>query len=82
MKTATVREVRQNFGQLLSWIESGEEITVTMRRKVVARIVPPLVKKSPKPDWKAFVARQKKALAGKKPLKGNSVLLEREGSRW
>jgi antitoxin (DNA-binding transcriptional repressor) of toxin-antitoxin stability system len=82
MKTATVREVRQNFGQLLSWIDSGEEVTITMRRKIVARIVPPRPKKSPKPDWKAFVARQKKALAGKK-IPGKSLIEEeREGYRW
>jgi antitoxin (DNA-binding transcriptional repressor) of toxin-antitoxin stability system len=82
MKTATVREVRQNFGQLLNWIESGEEVTITMRRKVVARIVPPLAKKPHKPDWKAFVARQKKALAGKKPLGKSLIEEEREGYRW
>jgi antitoxin (DNA-binding transcriptional repressor) of toxin-antitoxin stability system len=82
MKTATVREVRQNFGKLLAWIEAGEEVSVTMHRKMVARIVPPLSEKPRKPDWAAFVARQKKALVGKKPLKGNSVLLEREGHQW
>jgi len=34
MKTASVRELRQNFGSLLAWLEEGQEIQITMRRRV------------------------------------------------
>jgi antitoxin (DNA-binding transcriptional repressor) of toxin-antitoxin stability system len=81
MKTATVREVRQNFGQLLSWINAGEEIIITLRRKAVARIVPTLPEKSKKPHWPDFKARQK-ALFGNKVLPGNTVAEERESYQW
>ena len=83
MKTATVREVRQNFGRLLSWIDSGEEVTITFRRKPVARlttIAPPRTKKG-KFKMPDFAARQK-AIFGDRVLKGNSVEIERQGYKW
>ncbi len=40
MKTASVRDIRQNFPRVMAWIADGEQVAVTMRRKVVARLVP------------------------------------------
>jgi prevent-host-death family protein len=40
MKTATVRELRNRYTQLLEWIEAGEEIRITRRGVVIARLVP------------------------------------------
>lgn len=40
MKTASVRELRQNFPRVMAWIADGEEVAVTMRNRVVARLVP------------------------------------------
>ena len=40
MKTATVRELRNRYTQLLKWIEAGEEIRITRRGVVIARLVP------------------------------------------
>jgi antitoxin (DNA-binding transcriptional repressor) of toxin-antitoxin stability system len=81
MKTATVREVRQNFGRLLAWVNSGEEITVTMHRKAVARITPLIREKTKKPLWPDFRARQK-AVFGGKTLRASMVTAERESYRW
>jgi prevent-host-death family protein len=33
-------EAKNRLGQLLDWVEQGEEITITRRGKVVARLVP------------------------------------------
>jgi prevent-host-death family protein len=33
-------EAKNKFGQLLDWVESGEEITITRHGKEVARLVP------------------------------------------
>jgi antitoxin (DNA-binding transcriptional repressor) of toxin-antitoxin stability system len=65
MKTASVRELRQNFGRLLTWIEEGQEIQITMRRRVVARLVPEQSKSSVKVRMPDFAARLKK-IHGKK----------------
>ena len=40
MKTATVRELRNRYTQLLAWLEAGEEIRITRRGIVIARLVP------------------------------------------
>jgi len=41
MKTTTVRDMQHRLSALLSEVERGEEITITRRGKVVARLVPP-----------------------------------------
>ena len=41
MKTATIRQVRNDFGSVLHWVACGEEVTVTRRTHPVAMIVPP-----------------------------------------
>jgi antitoxin (DNA-binding transcriptional repressor) of toxin-antitoxin stability system len=38
MKTASVRDLRQNFPRILEWINSGEEVTITRRNQSVARL--------------------------------------------
>jgi antitoxin (DNA-binding transcriptional repressor) of toxin-antitoxin stability system len=40
MRTATVRELRNRYTQLLKWIDAGEEIRITRRGIVIARLVP------------------------------------------
>jgi antitoxin (DNA-binding transcriptional repressor) of toxin-antitoxin stability system len=67
MKTASVRELRQNFGNLLTWIEEGQEIQITMRRRVVARLVPERTRSSVKVRMPNFAARLKK-------IHGNKVI--------
>ena len=50
MKTASVRDLRQDFPRILAWIEAGEEVAITMRRQAVARLVPwPRKKTLPRP---------------------------------
>jgi prevent-host-death family protein len=34
-------EAENKFGQLLDWVEAGDEVLITRRGKVVARLVPP-----------------------------------------
>lgn len=35
-------EAKNKFGQLLDWVEAGDEVVITRRGKVVARLVPPV----------------------------------------
>ena len=41
MKTATIRQVRNDFGTVLGWVNAGEEVTILKRRQPVARLLPP-----------------------------------------
>ena len=65
MKTASVRELRQNFGSLLTWLEEGQEIQITMRRRVIARLVPDRPKSTVKVRMPDFAARLRR-IHGKK----------------
>src|SRR5688572_18602013 len=40
MRTATVRDLRNHYTSLLSWIRGGEEIVITQRGKAIARLIP------------------------------------------
>jgi prevent-host-death family protein len=50
MKTATMRQLRNESRAVLAWVEAGEEVTITKRGKIIARIIPPKQKPS-KVDW-------------------------------
>ncbi len=40
MKTATVRDLRNNFGQLSQWLAEGETVQILKRGQPFARVVP------------------------------------------
>ncbi len=51
MKTATVRELRNNYAGLLKLVKTGEEILITQRGEPVARLVPEKKNPLPEVDW-------------------------------
>lgn len=51
MKTATVRDLRNRYTSLLSWIGAGEEIIITQRGKAIARLIPEHGQVSEMVDW-------------------------------
>ncbi len=40
MKKASVREIQHNLKAVLKYLDHGEEILITRRNKVIARIIP------------------------------------------
>jgi prevent-host-death family protein len=40
MREVGASEAKNRFGQLLDWVEQGEEVTITRHGKEVARLVP------------------------------------------
>jgi prevent-host-death family protein len=59
MKTATVRELRNNFARLAKWIEHGEQITITRNGETFAKLLPATPDKPPKVDWAAHLKKHK-----------------------
>ena len=59
MKSATVRQIRNAFPSVLRMIRNGETVEITSRRKVVATLAPPTVKKRSHPvrPWADLDAR-------------------------
>ena len=48
MKTATVRDLRNQFPRVAAWIENGEEVGITRAGKLFARLVPARPDKTPR----------------------------------
>ena len=60
MKTATLRELRNNFSKLEAWLGEGEQICIEKRGQPIAMLTPVdagTVKKVEMPD---FMARMRK----------------------
>ena len=51
MRTATVRDLRNHYNSLLSWVSAGEEIIITQRGKPVARLIPENPGEPTKVNW-------------------------------
>jgi antitoxin (DNA-binding transcriptional repressor) of toxin-antitoxin stability system len=84
VKTATVRDLRNHYKALLTWIEAGEEILITRKGQSLARLIPE--KKSPqhkKLDWTQSAAFSIDH-SGEKILtaKESSALLRASQGNW
>ena len=56
MKTATVRELRNDFPRIEAWVHEGESINISKRGKVIATLIPALgADPSPQPSPKVDI---------------------------
>ncbi len=80
MRKATVRDLRYRFKEIESMLEAREEILITKRKRVIAKLVPSPRPVSPRlPD---FLARLKEIYKNK-PLKvSGAELLARDRGRY
>jgi antitoxin (DNA-binding transcriptional repressor) of toxin-antitoxin stability system len=80
MRKATVRDLRYRFSLVEDLLGEGEEVQITKRKRVIARLLPVQPAASPRrPD---FLARLKKLYRGK-PLKVTAAeLLSSERGRF
>lgn len=60
MKTATVRDLRNNFAKLAKHLEWGEQISITRNGRVVATLSPPKARKSNEELKVAWAERKKR----------------------
>ena len=66
MKNATVREVQHNLSAFLDRVERGEQVGITRRGRIVARLLPPAPKRR-KAKWPDFAARMRRLFPGGHP---------------
>jgi antitoxin (DNA-binding transcriptional repressor) of toxin-antitoxin stability system len=81
MKTATVRQVRHDFGTVMGWVADGESVQVSKRGEVIALISPPAPKASKPRKRPDFFARMRRIYGDdweKRAPSKNSVIEERE----
>ena len=82
IKTTTVRELRNHYTRLLGWVAAGEEVQVTQRGKVVARLLPPSPNRPRPVDWSESAALKRRP--GKKALSAaasGALLADSQDSR-
>jgi prevent-host-death family protein len=73
MRTAGVREARQNLTDLLDDVKNGREVVITDRGRPVARLAP-IARRGAFPD----LARVRRVYRGADPALSKAVLEERE----
>lgn len=67
MKTTSVQQAPQKWTQILEWVAAGEEVQLTEKERVIAKVVP-----AQQPD---FLARAKKVWGEQPPGKSLSELV-------
>ena len=87
MKTASVRDLRNNFAKVSRWLKAGEKIEITKRGVPVGTITPAVPPKNGKHvPRKRFDVEEHRAwmkkVYGDKVFKDNIVLTMREEKDW
>ena len=78
MKTATVRQLRHDFGSVLNWVEEGEAVRISKRGRIIALLSPPPKLKPPKAKKRPDFLGRLKRIYGDKVLPGDVVVEERD----
>jgi antitoxin (DNA-binding transcriptional repressor) of toxin-antitoxin stability system len=83
MKPATVGDLRNRYTSVLRWISAGEEVLITQRGKVIARLSPEMDQAVGIVDWAESpeVIRDRSGetvLSAEQP----GVLLAKAGGKW
>jgi prevent-host-death family protein len=80
MKSTTVRELRNNYSKVLKWVSKGEEVEVTRRGKVVAKVIPPPPTHPSAVDWSRSAALNRKPWSAPlTPDQSAAILVESQG---
>jgi prevent-host-death family protein len=83
MKTATVRDLRNRYTSLLSWIVAGEEIVITQRGKAIARLVPEREASTAKVDWsKSPAVKRDRSSSRKLSAVESQKLIHDAAGKW
>ena len=51
MKSATIRDLRYRFSEVEARLQSGEEVEIRRRKRVIAKLVPIRAQLDPYPDF-------------------------------
>jgi prevent-host-death family protein len=82
MRTATLRELRHNFGDVFAWVEQGEPVGISKRGKIIALLSPPPAPKPRKAKSRPNFAARLKRIYGDVIVPGDVVVEERESRRY
>jgi antitoxin (DNA-binding transcriptional repressor) of toxin-antitoxin stability system len=81
MKKASVREIQHHFSEMLRHIEEGEEVYITKRNKIVAKIAQHNEIQQKPVEYPDFVNRAKKICADPKGKHLSDMIIEERKER-
>lgn len=79
MKRASVRDLRYRFRRVETLLREGQEIEITKRKRVIAKLRPVQAKSAKLPD---FAAQMRKIFGKKKMKVSGAELIARERNRY
>lgn len=83
MKTATVRDLRNRYTELLAWLAAGQEVLITQRGKPVARLLPARTSQAGTVDWtKSRAVRRDRSQMRQLGADEASELIKESAGRW
>ena len=82
MRTATLRQLRHDFGSVFAWVEQGEPVEISRRGKIIALLSTPPAPRATRPRKRPDFAARLKRIYGDLVLPGDVVVEERESRRY
>ena len=83
MKTATVRDLRNRYTSLLRWISAGEEILITQRGVVIARLSPETERTARVVNWAdAPEVKRDRSKESGLSVEQSEALIAEAGGKW
>lgn len=70
MKKASIREIQHNFKAVLEYLKHGEEVFITKRNRIIAKITPEMETERGENDFPDFLARAQRIFP---EVKGKAV---------
>ena len=80
MKVASVRKVQHHLSEVLRWVERGQEVSITRRNRIIAKMVPVGIRNPI--EWPDFVGRAR-GIWGDRPrgTPASRIIIEQRADR-
>jgi prevent-host-death family protein len=75
MKKASLRDLQHHLSEIMRYVDHGEEVQITKRNRVVARLVPEYFPHKPK-KWPDFAQRARSIIKKPKGKPLSEIVLE------
>jgi prevent-host-death family protein len=83
MKIATVRDLRNRYTSVLRWVSAGEDVLITRRGKIIARLSPENDRSVREVDWASSPeVRRDRSRDPVLSAEQSAAILAEAGGRW
>lgn len=83
MKTASVRDLRNRYAEVLSWVGAGQEVIITRYGRRIARLIPEAPEVVGRVDWgKSGAVTRKRTPGGRLGEAEREEVLKEGSGKW